>query len=278
MSVAGWQEIVTLLLLPPGSLILIAILGFVAYSKWTWVGSLIIVASLALLIALSLPLTGQQLAASLESYATPLHPDSANEGQKRAKAIVILGGGRYAEAPEFGVDTVSRLTLERVRYGAYLHRQTRLPVLVSGGSTGGEKTSEAELMRAVLQADYKIVPKWQESRSRNTFENAMLSSELLRAVRIEHVILVTHGWHMRRAVWSFESAGLQVTPAPTGFTTLSNRQRGVYAYLPSARGLYWSSIALREYLGYWWYRLTYQNRDPAEQLVPQRAASPPLDS
>ena len=273
MSIPGWQEIVALLLLPPGSLILIATLGFFIYSKWTWAGSVVIVTALALLIALSLPRTGQQLMASLEAYATPLHADGLDQAQKDAKAIVVLGGGRYANAPEFGGDTVSRRTLERLRYGVYLHRRTELPLFVSGGSLGGEKISEAELMQQVLEQDYKLAANWQAKHSRNTFENALESAELLRAASIEHVILVTHGYHMRRAIWSFEQMGVKVTAAPMGLTTLGYQGRTVHAYLPSARGLYLSSRALREHLGNLWYQLAYRNIDSGGQAQPAASAA-----
>ena len=41
------------------------------------------------------------------------------------EAIVVLGGGRRAHAPEYEGETVSPATLERMRYGARLHRETR---------------------------------------------------------------------------------------------------------------------------------------------------------
>ena len=75
-------------------------------------------------------------------------------------------------------------------------------------------------------------------------------------------MLVTHAWHMQRAEWAFKAAGLQVTAAPTGFNTLSERERRLTGYLPSAKGLYWSSMALHERLGYFWYRWRY----PPEKL------------
>ena len=48
---------------------------------------------------------------------------------------------------------------------------------------------------------------------------------------------------------AFESAGIRVTPAPTGFHTLGRTTRLLAGYLPSARGLYYTSLALHEYLG-----------------------------
>jgi hypothetical protein len=67
------------------------------------------------------------------------------------QAIVILGARSYAAAPEYRGDTVAAATLARMRWGARLHRQTGLPIMVSGGSPGGTRTSEAEQMKAALE-------------------------------------------------------------------------------------------------------------------------------
>ena len=170
-----------------------------------------------------------------------------------SSAIVILSAGRRNYAPEFGGETVDALTLERIRYGAYVARQTNLPVLVSGGLGA---VSLAELMARTLQSDYSITPRWQEKKSRNTAENAIFSSEILRRSGVRNIILVTHAWHMKRAVAAFISNGMRVTPAPTGF------------YVPDVRG-FWSAITpdlstlrmsgygIHETLGYVWYKVRY---------------------
>ncbi|MFQ5935111.1 MAG: YdcF family protein [Acidiferrobacterales bacterium] len=253
----GWQQLVALFLLPPGLLIATAILGFVLYLKWKWLGAMVIGLSIAVLAAISLPLTSRQLTAALEASSPPLYEDAFDEVRQQAKAIVVLGAGRYAQAPEYGSDTVSRFALERVRYAAYLQRRTGLPILISGGAPGGERVSEAELMRKVLQRDFKITPRWLETRSRNTMENAILVNHLLKRRGIDQVLLVTHAWHMPRALWAFREAGLQVIAAPMGFNTLGKRERSIYGYLPTAGGLYWSSVALRERLGAAWYKIVY---------------------
>ena len=66
---------------------------------------------------------------------------------REAQAIVVLGAGKRTHAPEFGGETVNRLALERLRYAATLARETRLPMLVSGGAPAGD-TPEASLMEA----------------------------------------------------------------------------------------------------------------------------------
>ena len=242
--------------MPPGILLFFIILGLALAVKWKLAGGLIIAISVALMFILSLPLTGHWLVSRLESAHPPLTLDQ-DTLQPPAEAIVVLGMDRYADAPEYGADTVSSGTLVRLRYAAHLHKRTGLPVLLSGGAPYGEEIAEATLMRAAMQTDFGLDPRWTEADSRNTFENALNAKEILSALDIKRVYLVTHAWHMPRAVWAFRRAGLIVIPAPTGFTTLSNRDRNFHRFLPSAGGLWLSSLALRERLGLVWYRLKY---------------------
>ena len=67
----------------------------------------------------------------------------------RLSEIVIVGTGSYPVAPEYGGDTVGAATLERVRWGARRHRLAGLPILVSGGSPFGSRTSEKAGFRVV---------------------------------------------------------------------------------------------------------------------------------
>lgn len=169
-------------------------------------------------------------------------------------AIVILGGGRKSSAPEYsGVDTVSKFTLERLRYGAWLQRRTGLPVLVSGGSPLSENIPEAHLMKAVLENDFHVPVQWIEDKSHTTFENATFSQTLLAQANIQHIYLVTHAWHMPRSIDVFKQAGLTITPAPTAFATPSLLERGGYAWIPAARALEVSNLALHEMAGRVWY-------------------------
>lgn len=258
-----WSHLAEALITPPGIVVVLLFLTFLAYLWRHWLGTALLVLSAITLVALSLPLTAQQLMNGLQSFAKPpvLVPMAEkgppaslfapqNSPKDPPEAIVVLGNGRYTEAPEYDLeDTVSAQGLERLRYAAFLQRKTGLPILVSGGAPGGEATAEADHMQAVLSADFRAHVKWVERESRTTAENARFSQALLAPTRVRHVYLVTHAWHMRRAARAFESAGIRVTPAPTGFHTLGRTTRLLAGYLPSARGLYYSSLALHEYLG-----------------------------
>lgn len=254
------SKIVALLLTPPGVILLLALIGFLIQIRWRMTGVAIIGVCLVVMFALSLPMTGRALIAPLEAETRPLPPASLtpDTARKRADAIVVLGAGRYPEAPEYGTtDTVSGTALERLRYAAYLHRRTGLPVLLAGGAPFGEPVSEALLMQQSFEEDFQLRPKWAETQSGNTHENAINSKQILTAAGIRRIYLVTHAWHMPRAQWAFVNAGFDVVPAPMGFTTSGAGERAGLGYFPSARGLALSSLALHERLGALWYRYQY---------------------
>jgi len=286
-----WPRIAEALITPPGIVVLLLFLTFLAYLRRQWLGAAMLVLSTIVLVALSLPLTAQQLLNGLQNFSKPpeLVP-LAEKGPKASlyapknslndlpEAIVVLGHGRYADAPEYDLeDTVNAQGLERLRYAAYLQRKTGLPILVSGGAPGGEDTAEAELMQAVLAADFHANVKWVERESRTTLENARNSQMLFQTAKVRHVYLITHAWHMRRAARAFESVGIKVTPAPTGFYTLNHAARKLDAYLPSAQGMYFTSIALRERLAFIGYGLK-ENEMPASDKPSAEAATPPVSA
>lgn len=241
-------------LLPPGGLLLVFILGFYLLRKHKRTGITLLGAALLSLYALSTPFVAHRLLAWAESYPA-LTPEVSNaEG---AQAIVLLGGGRYSGAPEYGMDTVGMETLERVRYAARLHHQTGLPIIVSGGAPLGEATTDAVLMRDALK-EFDVTEVWLEDQSRNTAENARFSKDLLAQRGMNKAYLVTHATHMARSVWAFERAGVAVIPAPTHFLSLRDPAIPRFMqWLPDAGALQHSRIALREQLGRLWYRVRY---------------------
>lgn len=177
----------------------------------------------------------------------PPIPASVAPPYPAAEAIVVLGGGRHLTAPEWGGETAGPSTLERVRYAAKLHRETGLPILVSGGKPGDAGTrSEAAIMRDVLQDEFGVPVRWIEERSVQTSENARLSAEILRSDAIGRILLVTHGQHMPRAQAAFEAEGLDVVPMTTGF--LQRENINVYGLTPSYYGMSVNRYALYEIL------------------------------
>lgn len=229
------------LLLPPLANALLVLAGLLLGPQRP-LGALAIVLGLGSLLALSTPVVSHALRQGLE----PAPIAAADLGS--AQAIVILGGGRDDTAPEFDWgDAPSSATWRRLAYGAYLHRQSRLPILVSGGRVHGEERDEASLMAAALNEVFEVPVRWVEGESRNTAENARLSAVLLRAEGVERIALVSQAWHLPRAAEEFAREGVEVLPAPTEFA--SPPPPGLYAWLPRAYHLHQSSRALHEWLG-----------------------------
>lgn len=237
-------QLVAAFALPPLNGLVFVVIGWLLIRRRPGAARACVGAGLFLLWVQALPVTGNALLRTLEGE--PL--DTARAGQ--AQAIVVLGGGRYRDAPEYGGDTVSEATLTRLRYAAKLQRETQLPVLVSGGRPEGAGLSEGEAMRRVLGDAFDVPVRWVEGTSINTRENALHAAGMLRRDGITQILLVTHAWHMPRALAAFTQTGLAVLPAPTLFHH--------HPLLPTdllPRGYGKTRTALHEWLGLLWYRL-----------------------
>jgi uncharacterized SAM-binding protein YcdF (DUF218 family) len=244
------HRLIEALIIPPSSSLLLILLGLFVLRSRKWLGRGLISIGMASLYLASIP----AVVNPITEYWISRYP-MVDLQTEDAQAIVVLGGGRREHAEEYGGETINRYAMERLRYAALLHRQTGLPILVTGGSVyGDERTSEAELMRRFL-LELGMTPRWQEDRSRTTYENALYSVPMLEEAGIRRVLLVTHGIHMPRSVWSFEKMGMDVIPAPTDFHT-DDLRGGIRDFIPQASTLDGFAQILHEWLGLAWYRLT----------------------
>jgi uncharacterized SAM-binding protein YcdF (DUF218 family) len=246
ISVDIWfftKKLLSALFLPPTSLLLLSMLGLLLIRRRPRFGATLAWIGILSILVLSLPITASALM-SITTTAPPLDYAAA----RGAQAVVVLGGGRRY-APEYGGETVSEWTLERVRYGAKVARELGLPILVTGGVVYGEGASEGELMAIALQTSFGISAKWIEGRSRDTHENAVFSAAMLRDAGIETIVLVTHDFHQRRSLAEFTAVGLRAIPAPVTLAPQA-RDRTVLEHLPNAGSLRLSALALHELLGY----------------------------
>ena len=104
------KTMLSTLLLPPGNgLLLLGVAAIHRRRRWAYGVALL---GGILLFVQSLPLVGTALMGTLESRAGAWAPDTTG-----AQAIVVLGSGLVADAPEYGGDTASDRTLVRTRYG-----------------------------------------------------------------------------------------------------------------------------------------------------------------
>jgi len=189
---------------------------------------------------------------SLEKYPALESPVVINNEQ----AIVVLAAGSYPNAKEYAKDIDGAATLQRNQYAAFIYKQVKLPVLVTGGLFEPNQFPESAVMADTLKNSFNVEVTWQEDKAKNTAENAIFSAAILKENGIDSIYLVTHTWHMPRAVMMFEQEGINVTPAPTMFTSTEINPGWSY-YIPSASALYGTRTALHEYIGTLWYKLRY---------------------
>ena len=242
----GTRIIESILLPPLATLLMLALAAWVGrrHRRAAWA---LAVLACSLLLAFSLPAVSSRLRLTLEG--PPLNAAEA----AAAQAIVVLGSGNRTPAPEYGHDVVNGVTLDRLRYAAHLQRLLHKPILVTGGSPTGRPLSEGEAMQDSLMADFHTEARWVESTSENTFENARNSYAILVPLGVTQVIIVTDGWHMRRAHFAFMQAGFKVLDAPSSLGGIPAQT--ALAWIPSADALSGSQLMLREWLGIGWYRL-----------------------
>ncbi len=250
----SWSDVAWLKswLLPPGILLILALSGLALRGRR---GRAMAIACVLALGGLSLPFTARSLMLWLEERI-----DSPGSGGPAPMAIIVLAGDYRSFAPEYGEATIGSATLVRVRYAAFLQRQTGLPILATGGGTPPEFTPGlAEAMRVALERDFGISVRWIETRSRNTFESAVETRRLFAAEAIPAAYLVTHAHHMARSLQAFRAAGLMVVPAPTGGQGPWTRWEWGDLQ-PDARAFERSYAALHELAGLLWYDLVIRIR------------------
>jgi len=261
-GLAGWKPVAAALLLPPMPLLVLMLGGaLLARRRPAWGWLLLLAGAAGIWLACTLAI-GEWLQHRLLAPSRPLGAADLSQLQAArrggpATAIVVLGAGRERHAPEYAASNLTPLAMERLRYGLWLSREAGLPVAVSGGvghaQAGG--LSEAEVAAQIAARDFGRALKWTEAGSRDTRENARLTVALLRPAGITRIVLVTHGWHMRRSLRAFEQAvarsggGISLVAAPMGLA--DHDARPLLRWLPSAAGFAATCYSLREYLGLW---------------------------
>ena len=245
-GIETWKPVLAALLLPPVPFLLLLLLGARLLLPRRGLGWLVILFSVAMLWVSACTGTAQFLSQFV------LHPPGAltsgrikelKTDTRQPAAIVVLGAGMEPYAPEYGVSNLTRRSVERLRYGIWLGRETGIPVAFSGGvgwASSDEGKTEAQVASQIAAQDFGRPLKWLEDKSRDTRENANFTIALLKPLGIKHIVLVTHGWHMPRAVRAFEEAAgkggdIQIEAAPMGLARAV--ESPALTWIPSNHGI-----------------------------------------
>ncbi len=179
---------------------------------------LVTLATLTAAVLVASPLGGWALAALEARFPPP--------GQLPAKidGIVVLGGDFDATimaerpVPSFGHFSGARV----VAFAALARRYPEAKLVYSGGSgrlAPGDHSEAAAAARLLVTLGIDPVRVIFEDRSRNTYENALLSRTLAGPRPNEQWLLVTSAYHMPRAVGVFRALGWPVTAYPVDYRT-----------------------------------------------------------
>ncbi len=260
LGISSWKPVVAALLLPPVPFILLMLVGTRLVLPRRGLGWLVALSGAVLLWLSACSGTARLLSQALLAPpgALPLQRIAELKAAVQAKqpiAIVVLGGGAKSLAPEYGVSNLSGLSLERLRYGLWLGRETGAPVAFSGGigwaDVAASPVPEAQVAARIAVQDFGRPIKWTEERSRDTRENAAYTVPLLKEQGIRRAIIVTHERHMPRAMRAFvqaaEGSGIVFEPAPIDLLDAQLRQPS--SWLPSTGGLRMVREVLHEAAG-----------------------------
>lgn len=255
LHIEGWKPLLSAVLLSPLPLLVLILAGARLMFRHRITAWLMILFGV-LLIWLT---TTEGLANALKLWLVRPPPplmEADIAGLKRAPktAIVVLGAGAKRLSPEYGVSNLKPASVERLRYGLWLSRETGLPVAFSGGvgfgAEPGQQT-EADVAARIAEREFGRPLKWTETESRDTRENALKTVALLQAQGIDQIVLVTQDYHMRRSLRNFERAAegrnIRIVPAPMDLP-VGGPPRAV-DWLPSRRGYEGSWLVLHEWVG-----------------------------
>lgn len=210
---------------------------------------------LALLFAGGILPLGNALILPLEQRFANVPPPAAGE---RVAGIILLGGFEdgwvSAGRGGLGLNEAAERVTEGLRVAL---RHPEAKVVFTGGvaSVLASGVSGADPVAAFLR-EAGIAPERLvlEANARNTFENAVLTRELVKPAPGERWLLVTSAYHMPRAIGLFRKAGFDVTAYPVDYRT-RGREDLLRTFGRMPQGLMRLDLAANEWMGLAAYRL-----------------------
>jgi uncharacterized SAM-binding protein YcdF (DUF218 family) len=186
-------------------------------------------------------------------------PLVAQDVTRHPAAIVLLGGGEERiKGWSDRVPLMEDVEAERVVEAWRVFKLTDAEWIISSGAASVRENSPVPTSVVMRDALVQLgVPSSRillDSSSFDTHEEAVMIAPMLRARNIQQIILVTSAVHMPRSVGAFRALGMDTTPAiapdPGAFRGWAE------TYLPSRRGLSFSSQLAHELVGlpYYWIR------------------------
>ena len=249
------SKLLNLLAQPLNLVLLLLAAGLVLRVRKPRASRNLLIGSLILLVTIGIQALPEMLLAYLENQSRELPADANLNGYV---GLVVLGGamesGRVSEHHQQPLlnGSAERMTMAV----AVWRRNPAMRVVFTGGEGLMFGSGPSEAARAQLFFESMGLPKevlTLESRSQNTFENAVFTRDLAGIDARQRWLLVTSAWHMPRSLAVFEKAGWNVTPFPVDFRTGGIAPLTSYSLIDGAD--MWET-ALHELIGIAAYQLT----------------------
>lgn len=180
--------------------------------------------------------------------------------------VVLLGGVVDEEVTHESGQPSYNDNVERVIMTHRLLRDGRAKkVIVSGGTMDPKNADYGEAVQLARQLEDWGIAKERiviEDRSKNTRENALFTSALVREQGFGSLVIVTSAFHVPRAVDCFRAVGMQVDVLPVDFRAHAPRTGPLGDWMPRASALSNTSAMLREWFGRWIYRVQGYGKGP----------------
>ncbi|WP_426671779.1 YdcF family protein [Mucilaginibacter sp. McL0603] len=203
------------------------------------------ITGVVLLIIFSNPLLLYLFAKNWDVNSAPLNKN------KVYSSVIVLGGFSGEDKNGNGVFNENA---DRFIQGVKLKEEGRVShILISSGNgnLGQSKFKEAVWTQSVLKEfnlpDSAVLI---EPDSRNTFENATFSKQILQKAHLQPpYILVTSAYHMRRSLYIFKKEGMDVVPYSSGRITSNVKFSFLDYMMPDAGVLAGWCTYLKELIG-----------------------------
>ena len=229
-------------LAPPLVFIWLALLGLIL--RGSYYGRRCMFVGILLLWISSIPAVGVFLSRPLLATNT----DWKISDLDGARAIVVTTGGYFPAEKRFIPEGNS---LRRGDYGAWLHQQTGLPLLITGGSTfHPQAPAESVVLREQLGLEEESV--MVEKESLNSYEHAVNLERGFREKDWDRkIVLVSSAMHMRRLSATFRAKGFEVFAVSVNdrVTWARDHMDSWKSFIPSSTGLEIFSRAFYSYAG-----------------------------
>jgi uncharacterized SAM-binding protein YcdF (DUF218 family) len=187
--------------------------------------------------------------------AAPLEYEFPKYNKQKVKYVVVLGGYHNSDERMPVSSLLSSTSLMRLSEGMHVYRMNPGAKLLLSGYKSSDTISNAEAMAKVAQA-FGIPKKdiVMAKQPKDTAEEAAHWAQYLNKnmTKDQRFALITSAMHIPRAMYLFQSQGLQPIPAPTEFRTGGHHGLSWRSWFPKARNLTLVESAWHEYLGKLW--------------------------